>query len=80
VRLEAAVGGIKGVRAGGGIRGAEDRWEGEGGIRGAGDRWEGEGGPRVAGDKNRGEPEEEAVDKRRPNSGTTAPLRWKLQR
>jgi hypothetical protein len=65
VRLEAAVGGINGVRAGG-TRGA-----GEGGIRGAGDRWEG--------DKNSGEPEEEAVDKRRPNSGT-ALLRWKLQR
>jgi hypothetical protein len=80
VRLEAAVGGIKGVRAGdGGIRGAEDRWEGEGGIRGAEDRWEGEGGPRGAGDKNRGEPEEEAVDKRRPTSGTPL-LRWKLQR
>jgi hypothetical protein len=66
VRLEAAVGGIKGVRT-------------EGGIRGAGDRWEGEGGTRGAGDKNSGEPEEEAVDNRRPNSGT-ALLRWKLQR
>ncbi len=73
VRLEAAVGGIKGVRAG------WPRGAGEGGIRGAGDRWEGEGCTRGAGDKNSGEPEEEAVDKRRPNSGTTL-LRWKLQR
>ncbi len=82
MRLEAAVGGIKGVRAGDGrIRGAEDRWEGEDGTRGAEDRWEGEGGIRGAGagDKNSGEPEEEAVDTRRPNSGT-ALLRWKLQR
>jgi hypothetical protein len=73
VRLEAALGGIKGVRAG------ANRGAGEGGIRGAGDRWEGEGGPRGAGDKNSGEPEEEAVDKRRLYSGT-ALLRWKSQR
>jgi hypothetical protein len=70
VRLEAAVGGIKGVRVGG------PRGAGEGGIRGAGVRWEG--GPRGAGDKHSGEPEEEAVDNRRPNSGTPL-LTWKSQ-